>query len=158
MLQIALLADKPQYAKQVATWYFDHWVSKTDPQGFDRVLSDVSSKTSRLGPPMTLLALEGDVLVGAAELKFHEMSVYPNYEHWLGGVYVAPAYRNQGVANALVTAALNNARDAGIQKLYLQTQQLDGGLYARMGFKPLEQIVYHDQQTLVMVFETIGWR
>jgi hypothetical protein len=36
--------------------------------------------------------------VGAAELKNRETAIFPEYEYWLGGVYVVEKARGQGDA------------------------------------------------------------
>ena len=37
-----------------------------------------------------------------------------------------------------------------MRQLHLQTEQLDGGIYARLGWAPREQIEYRGIQVLVM--------
>ena len=103
---------------------------------------------------MLVLATKQGQVIGAAELKVREMDIYPDKEFWLGGVYVEEAARGKGVASALVNEVLSRARALGIQHLYLQTAKLDGGLYAKHGFEPLEVIRYKGQQVLVMVART----
>ena len=54
----------------------------------------------------------------------------------------------------LVTEILGRARRAGISKLYLQTENLTGGVYCRHGFKALEEVHYKGLHVLVMVADT----
>jgi N-acetylglutamate synthase-like GNAT family acetyltransferase len=87
-----------------------------------------------------VVAKASGILVGAAELKIREMDIYPQYKFWVGGVYVVPNQRGKGIASKLVVDIISRARNAGIDKLYLQTQDLSGGVYARHGFKPIEEV------------------
>ncbi len=103
---------------------------------------------------MLVLARKGSEVVGAAALKTREMDIYPDYEFWLGSVYVADAQRGQGIASLLVDEVLSRARAAGIEQLYLQTEHLTGGLYKRHGFEPMEEVVYKGNHVLVMVAYT----
>ena len=86
--------------------------------------------------------------------KIREMAMFPEYEHWLGGVYVVEQARGQGVASLLVTEILSRARRAGISKLYLQTENLTGGVYCRHGFKAVEEVNDKGVHVLVMVADT----
>ncbi|WP_255900301.1 GNAT family N-acetyltransferase [Vibrio campbellii] len=45
---------------------------------------------------------ENNKLVATAELKIRENIDFPEYEHWLGGVYVEDSARGKGYAAALV--------------------------------------------------------
>ena len=42
------------------------------------------------------------------------MDIYPELEHWLGGVYVAPDYRRRGIAKLIVEESKNVARKLGV--------------------------------------------
>lgn len=152
-MEFVLLADYPEYSKQIAQWYFDEWDSKILGVPLEKVIKKVSAFTSTNGAPMLILAMKNDTLVGAAELKFREMDIYPDYEHWLGGVYVDVNHRNSGIGLKLANEAINRAKDAGIAKLYLQTVNLSGGIYSSAGFQPLEKVHYKGHDVLVMVAE-----
>ena len=58
--------------------------------------------------------------------------------------------RGRGIAGALVRYVEQLAVDRGITVLHLQTERLDGGLYAREGFEPLVQIEDRGLPVLVM--------
>lgn len=89
---------------------------------------------------MLILCHIGNDLVGAAELKIKEMDAFPEYEFGLGGVYVRKDFRGHRIGSALVAEALKRALYANIKKLYLQTENLSGGLYTKFGFNHLHQV------------------
>jgi GNAT superfamily N-acetyltransferase len=153
-MEIALLADHPEAIGKVAQWYFDEWASAVPGMTLERVVARVSTLVSRESAPMLVLAREDDEVIGAAELKIREMDIYPEYEYWLSGVYVDEKGRGKGVASLLVNEVLSRAKAAGIERLYLQTEHLSGGLYTRHGFKPLEEVRYKGYQVLVMTAST----
>ncbi|KIO35163.1 GNAT family N-acetyltransferase [Shewanella sp. cp20] len=153
-MEFCLLADDPSAADTVARWYYDQWCRASGRHSFQFVRENVSSATCRLGAPMIVLAKQKGELVGAAELKIREMEMFPEYEFWLGGVYVREQARGQGVASALVKEVLRQARRAGIAMLYLQTEDLSGGLYTQFGFRHLEQVDSKGVLVTVMVAET----
>jgi GNAT superfamily N-acetyltransferase len=150
-MEFLLLADEPSAAETVASWYFEQWCRATGRYTKEQVLAKVSAAINRNHAPMLILAKLDKELVGAAELKIREMEAYPDYEFWLGGVYVTSHARGYGVASALVNEALSRARAAGIKQLYLQTEDLTGGLYVRHGFVPLARVESKGTDVLVMV-------
>jgi GNAT superfamily N-acetyltransferase len=100
--------------------------------------------------PLFVLAVEADEIVGVAELKYREMAIYPDKEHWIGGVFVPPAHRGKGIASRLANRIVEIAGSLGVKTLHLQTEKLNGGLYARLGWVATEQVNYRGLDVLVM--------
>ncbi|MDH5230271.1 MAG: GNAT family N-acetyltransferase [Gammaproteobacteria bacterium] len=150
VIELVYLADKVEALKVIAAWYEDEW-------GYLRNYSGADSYESRLQEymnvdeiPLMVVALSGGAFIGAAQLKRHEMDIYPQYEFWLGGVYVEKSRRGNGVAAQIVQQILREAKRFNVSNLYLQTEQLDGGLYRRLGWQPIEQVSYLERDVLVM--------
>jgi len=97
-----------------------------------------------------IVAKDGEEILGTAQLKFREMSIYPKKEHWLGGVYVAKAHRGKGIAEQIILEIIVQARKLDVRTLYLQTENLTGGLYRRMGWRPVEQVYFDGRDVLVL--------
>ena len=152
-MRLKLLADNFEAHKTVEKWYFDEWVSSIQNVTIDRVERKLAQSINRNVAPLMLLAKEDENIVGAAELKIREMDIYPDYEFWLGGVYVDEPARGRGIGKALVDGIVDCAKNAGISKLYLQTESLSGGLYLNCGFSPIESVAYKGRQVLVMTSE-----
>ncbi len=150
MNQFKLLVDVPQYAEQIAHWYYTEWCEQSNRYTLSQVHDKVAGATRRLGAHLITCLIYDDELIGCAELKFHEMDIYPEYEFWLGGVYVDKRHRRDGAASKIVTDIIKRARDANIDTLYLQTEDLSGGLYTKLGFMPIEQVTYKGVDVLVM--------
>ncbi|MGS7836512.1 GNAT family N-acetyltransferase [Stenotrophomonas maltophilia] len=136
--------------QQLAQWYHAEW-------GQDAGLT-LEQELQRLNPPQDaegfphlIAGFDGVQLVGAVQLKRREMQAFPQYEHWLGSVFVADSHRGRGLAGALVEQAAAQAVRMGVSDLYLQTEALDGGLYARLGWKPLQEADNRRYHVLVMV-------
>ncbi|WP_164137283.1 GNAT family N-acetyltransferase [Stenotrophomonas maltophilia] len=144
-----LAADAPE-RQQLAQWYHAEW-------GQDAGLT-LEQELQRLNPPQDaegfphlIAGFDGGQLVGAVQLKRREMQAFPQYEHWLGSVFVADSHRGRGLASGLVEQAAAQAVRMGVSDLYLQTEALDGGLYARLGWKPLQEADNRSYRVLVMV-------
>ncbi|ENY72203.1 N-acetyltransferase GCN5 [Aeromonas diversa CDC 2478-85] len=152
-MKLELLADNLNALDTVAKWYFDEWISAIPGVTIDRVKNKLSKSVNRESAPLLVIAKKDNELLGAAELKIREMDIYPEYEFWLGGVYVDEGSRGNGIGRALTENIIQRAKKIGIKKLYLQTEALSGGLYSSCGFMPIEQVEYKGHNVLVMVAE-----
>jgi N-acetylglutamate synthase-like GNAT family acetyltransferase len=77
------------------------------------------------------------------------MDTRPDLSPWLAAVYVAPAYRKQGIGSALVKAVESTAQQIQIARLYLFTPDQEH-FYARLGWSVLERVEYRYQTVVVM--------
>jgi N-acetylglutamate synthase-like GNAT family acetyltransferase len=149
-MELKLLADVPEAVPIVAQWYFDEWGFKREDNSLEKTAERVQAMQNRDAIPVMVVAVEGNEIRGAAHVKLHEMDIYPEKEYWLGGVYVAPGARSRGLAARMVRRCVELAEGFGVKTLYLQTRKLDGGLYARLGWRPIEQVDYKGVRVLVM--------
>lgn len=144
-----LPADAPE-RMQLAQWYHAQW-GREAGLSLEQELQRLNLLRDAGGFPHLMAAFDGGQLVGAVQLKRREMQAFPQYEHWLGSVFVADSHRGRGLAGGLVEQAAAQAVRMGVTDLYLQTEALDGGLYARLGWKPLQEADNRSLRVLVMV-------
>jgi GNAT superfamily N-acetyltransferase len=149
-MKFEFLADRPEAIDLISRWYFEEWGRLNPKASVEGIASRISQSMNREKPPLLLLAVEGNEVIGAAELKFREMDIYPDREHWLGGLFVAPKWRGFGVGSKLMERIVLLAKEFGIEELYLQTERLDGGLYAAHEWKPLDRVNNKGIDVLVM--------
>ena len=153
-MQIGLLADHPDAVSTITRWYFDEWShiapEVTEAWLFQRIKEKAMNSHAL---PLALVAYDDEELVGVVELKIRENTHYPEYEHWLGGVYVARAHRKKGIASALFNAAKEKAQQLGISVLYLQCEQHNITLYRQHGFCVLHTAMHHRMTTTIMVWQ-----
>lgn len=140
-MQFIFLADKPDFKPQVAQWFLDQWGHLSNAT-LERNETKLSEYLNREKIPLMILAMENNTVMGCAYLCFHEMSIYQDKEHWVGGVYVEPPYRGKMLASKMVLELERIAKQFGVEALHLQTEDLSGGLYAKLGFEELEQVNY----------------
>lgn len=79
--------------------------------------------------------------VGMVALLLHHHPPVPISERRRGyvtAVYVRPESRRQGLGRALMEAAIDFAREQGLQRLELRTSQAGRPLYTALGFKVQE--------------------
>jgi amino-acid N-acetyltransferase len=80
----------------------------------------------------SLVARSGDQVVGCAALEVYGRSAL------LRSVAVSPAVQGQGVGHQLVEAALAQARETQLQRIYLLTETA-AGFFPRFGFKEVSR-------------------
>lgn len=153
-MKISYLADHPDESAKIAQWYFDEWGHRNQQISYETVLDKVSSKAiSRKGFPLAFIIHDHDDLVAAVELKIQENKDFPQYEHWLGGVYVLETERGKGYAEALISKAKAHVETLGITALYLQCQEHNLNLYRKYGFRALHEASHDGVKTTIMVWE-----
>ena len=138
-MEISLLADNPQESKVIAQWYYDEWAGIAPDMTIGQVHEKVAKAINRDQVPLTVLAHQNNELVGVAELKFRENKNHPEYEHWLGGIFVNPDYRGQGISNLLIKKVKEHAIRLGVECLHLQCESHNVALYKKHGFNVLHE-------------------
>jgi len=148
-IDFVFLADRQDVIPLIAGWHFEQWGHLTTAS-IDDIYARMREAANLDKIPLLVLAVIGEEIVGTAELKYREMTIYPDKEHWIGGVFVPPAHRGKGIGSRLANRTADIARSLGVTTLHLQTERLDGGLYARLGWEPSEQVNYRGLDVLVM--------
>ena len=150
-MEYRFLEDFPQAIPVIARWYFDQWdylkPGSTLGNTEDRIRDNYLNNDKI---PLIIVAVEAEAAIAICQLKFREMSIFPEKEHWLGGVYTSSKHRGGGVAKNMVNHAIKIAFGLGVETLYLQTENLAGGLYAKLGWEPIERVVNEGVNVLVM--------
>lgn len=149
-MELRFLADFPEAIPVISQWYFDEWGHKMKGNSVENIVGRIRGMLNRDKIPLHVVALENGQIMGVSQLKIREMDIYPEKEHWLGGVFVRPEARGRGLATRLIERCLRLAESFGVETLYLQTERLDGGLYARLGWLPIEKTHYNGLHVVVM--------
>jgi len=150
-IEFDFLAQRKQYLPQLARWYFDEWGELTQAASVQSVEGRLQEYLNSDKIPLIIIAVDSGELAGAVQLKFREMTIYPDKEHWIGGVYVGEKYRGRKLATTLVDRAIVLAQEMGVKELYLQTKKMNGGLYRKLGWKVIDKVVYRGTEVVVMV-------
>ena len=149
-MELEYLADHEKAIPIIADWYYSEWGHLENDNSIEKVTNKLHSYLNRNKIPLIILAIEGDNIWGVSQLKYHEMDIYPEKEHWLGGVYVSEKQRGKKIADKIIGKIISDAVNLNVHTLYLQTERLDGGLYKRLGWQPIEQVNYRGLEVLVM--------
>ena len=149
-MKFEYLADNENLLPTIAKWYFEEWGYLNKDNTLEKEMEKLQAYLNKHNIPLILLAIDNGELLGAAQLKYHEMSIYPEKTHWLGGVYVSKKHRGKGIAKQITLELIAIAKNLNVKTLYLQTENLSGGLYRQMDWVSIEQVNYHGIDVLVM--------
>jgi GNAT superfamily N-acetyltransferase len=134
----------------LARWHFDQWGPLTGATTLEGYVALLTVAARRRTVPSVLVAVDGEELLGSANLVAADLPPRPELTPWLAQLFVAPARRRAGVAPALVRAVLERARGCGFGRVYLYTSGTLPQYYARLGWSLVELIAYLDQERTVM--------
>jgi len=150
-VEFSFLADRKDAVPTLAHWYFDQWGHLFEDETLERATERLQDYLNSDKIPFIRVATLDGHVVGAAQLKFREMAVmFPDKEHWIGSVYVSPKHRGHGIGSLLIEEIAAIAPRYGVTTLHLQTERLDGGIYARLGWMPIDQVRKFGTDVLVM--------
>lgn len=149
-MDFVLLAERPDQLETVARWHHEAW-GRPAGVGFDATLEKVRVCAGRDPLPSMILGLSGEgSVVGTVTLSRWELDIDPSFEFWLGGLYVDEARRGDGIGRALVSEGIRRAGALELSILHLQTEELGGGLYRKVGFRPVEVRHLDGYRALIM--------
>ena len=150
-MEFEYLADRPQDVSKVIAWWRTEWGSRmgSDIKSLETQLRKSLSKSEL---PIHIIATIDGNAVGTAALKLQEVAeLFPDNQYWLGSVFVDEQHRGNSIASKLSKRIVELAKEKGLPHLYLQTIDLRGGLYAKLGWEPIREFNYKEEQTLLML-------
>jgi GNAT superfamily N-acetyltransferase len=152
LVRIDSIADHLGLVGVLAQWHWDEW-GHFDPDGsLATWTAGLRERTNRESIPTTYVALAGDELLGSVALAERDMVNRRDLSPWLTGLYVAPAFRGQGVGSALSRHAVRQAAAMGAPRLYLHTATARG-FYERLGWQPIANDLHEGELFAVMTIE-----
>jgi predicted N-acetyltransferase YhbS len=120
LIQTAYLADCLEVLPTVASWLQRQWWAAGGGLA-ERAADRLRERAQRDRLPLTLVALRDGQPIGTVSLV-HDHP--PEEDQWvpcLGGIYVLPGWRRQGVGALLCERALQEAARLGLPRLFLYT-------------------------------------
>ncbi len=145
-----LEAEEPAF-DIVARWRYDAFFAE-DGITLQESRDALRAWMDGLGYETALLAEIDGRPAGSCLFVREEIDPKHDLTPWLAALYVAPEYRKQGIATALVRAVERHARDVGCARLYLYTITAEG-LYAKLGWTALEHFDWHGDKFVLMARE-----
>lgn len=114
----------------------------SDTYKYDQMLIDESRKYFEAGNQTTVLAFDGDEVVGCASLSY--IWIMPTFSHPSGNrahlmnVYTRADHRRMGISKKLVEMLIEEAREKGVTEISLDATEMGRPLYEALGFTASE--------------------
>lgn len=143
-MKIESIADRLDLLDILVEWHRDQW----GPEWAEQVRHSIS----RDGIPTIYVATDEDELLGSAMLVYEDMTTRKDLSPWLGGVYVEPSRRGQGIGTALVRHAMEQAGRMGISRLWLYTPASQS-MYERLGWRYVSREDYLGETVTIMCLD-----
>ena len=150
-MQIDYLINHQEFLPSLARLHYEEWTHLRPGESLEARTSRLRSYMGRQGIPSVVVALDQGALVGSAMLTAKDLDTHPHLSPWLAGVYVLPNFRRQGVATALVSRIIAEARSLGTPTLYLYTVSAER-FFSRLGWSVMEHATFHDTPVAVMSY------
>jgi len=149
-MQISYLAEHPEFIDVLAPWIYAHWRPLlVDETLASRVLK-LKMHLNRDVLPMAFVAHTGNKVYATAALRIHDLPGREDLTPWLGGVFVAMPYREQGIGARLCAAVEDKAKTMFPgQCLYLFTLDRQAW-YEHMGWSARESCRWCGQDGTIM--------
>jgi GNAT superfamily N-acetyltransferase len=145
-----LEVEEPAF-ETVARWRYDAFFAQ-EGITFEESRDALRAWMGGLGYETALLAeLDGQPAASCLFVR-EEIDAKHQLTPWLAALYVAPAFRKQGIGSALVHAIERHARDVGCNELYLYTVTAEG-LYTKLGWLVRERFDWHGEKFVLMTRE-----
>ena len=100
------------------------------------------------GDHSTILALDGEQVVGCATMCYMEMM--PTFSHPTGkrahlmNVWTDPVRRREGIASRMVSMLIDEARNRGVTEISLDATESGRMLYRKLGFRDSNECMVLD--------------
>ncbi len=110
----------------------------SESEDFSQTLVDSSRDYFLHGEQTTLLAKDGERVIGCASISY--IWIMPTFSHPTGkrahlmNVYTASSYRRQGLARRMVKMLIKEARERGCTEISLDATEEGRPLYKALGF------------------------
>ncbi len=135
-VDVRFLADLPGHAATLAAWHHAQWGHLYSDWTQDVASGELHDHATRRGIPTTLLAMQGDRLLGSVSLVEEDAPELKDQgDAWLASLYVVPEARGRGLGQQLVRALVAFAAEQKVARLWLFTPE-HAAFYARLGWRP----------------------
>jgi predicted N-acetyltransferase YhbS len=150
-MKIEYLADHPHALSTLAEWQHREWGHLRPDDSVEKRRDRLQRYSNRDRIPLTVVALDGDEVLGSASLVAHDMETRMELTPWLAGVFVGEQHRRKGIGAQLVRRIMAEAAELAVPLLYLYTVHSEK-FYAALGWTLQEHTSYREQDVAIMTY------
>ncbi len=141
---------RPEHVEPLARALYLQWHDFAPWSSMEKIRAYYAECLNGENLPLAFAAVGKDgALLGSAALKRHDMEEFPQYEYWLGDVFVLPEHRGTGVGSLLIGHCLAAARQMRLPKLYLYTPDVQS-VYEKYGWCEIATCRHNGETVSVM--------
>lgn len=120
--QLIKLRERPEWKKQTAQWFASKWhlPSAVYEESIDEAISKVQPV-----PQWYIVLNEEEKIIAGAGIIDNDFHDRPDLTPNLCALFVEKEYRNQGIAQEILSLARKDMKNMGIEWLYLVTDHTD---------------------------------
>jgi GNAT superfamily N-acetyltransferase len=148
-VEITYLSDHPAFVRPLAEYLLEHWRTITPEQTLESRSERLLSHCNRDVLPIAWVAYDRQQALGTAALRIHDLEGREDLTPWLGGVYVRPDTRRQGVGKALCSVVEQKAASLGFRELFLFTLDRQDW-YSSLGYDRAEPCTWRGHPGVIM--------
>ena len=149
-IKIEYLADNKELISDIALLNHENWSHLAPNRTYEELYERMKSRVNKKQMPFHIVAKINNKAAGGAILLERKDKNFPQANFWIGSVAVKKVFQNNGIASTLVLELINIAKSKSIKTLYLETEQLDGGLYKKLGFIFVKEIISYGDKVIIM--------
>lgn len=143
------LSCEPGHIPVLAGWHHSQWQELNPGRTLEQRIASMQEYLGESLLPSTFIYKHRQQLAGSAALIACDMDSHPELTPWLASVYVDERFRRHGIGSKLVKHAMQQARQAGIARLYLFTPDR-AEFYQQLGWTKMAEEIYHGQNVTLM--------
>ena len=153
-MEIRFLADVPGHVDTLARWHHGEWGALYADWSLADAAAELRDHATRRTRPTTLVALDGDALVGSVSLVDEDAPEFADRgDAWLASLYVVPAARGRGPRGGRAQSLVAHPTPHRLDRLWLFTPH-HADFYAKLGWRSVARASL--QGTPVTLMEKIG--
>lgn len=153
-MNIKPLPDHQEVIPTLAQWFYAEWSYLSPHLSLTDVEDILRARTNTDQMPLTLIAFDGEELIGTVSLKIHDMDIRTDLSPWVSSLYVKNSRRGQGIGSQLVCAIEEKAKSLGVSRLFLYTPTAED-FYAKLNWQVAERMKYHGTLVAIMKKEIL---
>ena len=146
-MKFEMLCNNKVYVEDVALEVFNEFVLKTASTKSYKECVDFFSHTYEKNFPMTFIATKNEKLVGSVSLFENDWAEKKEATPWIASLVVEHEYRNQKIAEKLLTMAIAHLEKIGYEAVFLKTENAPN-YYIKRGYQLIEVTQNSDGQTV----------
>jgi N-acetylglutamate synthase-like GNAT family acetyltransferase len=152
-MQLQHLTACPALIPTLAQWHYAEWHPLFPHKSVEDFAADLRESLQQDGLPQTWVLMdEQSQPAGTASLLLSDMTTNQDLSPWLANIYIHPLQRGKGLGKQMVLHVMNEARQRGLSKLYLFTEDQQA-FYQKLGWDLHHREFYENHWVAVMQYE-----